>query len=156
MITLTYPSLDWEAAGICIRIQALLASHNHKIFVVPRHLGHDKKIVCQRLSKTKTLFIIATKKKFDKALLKEIEFYYKNRKKANIVQFSPVVPFWNRPTGLNTRIYKVGKKSYTYLTTLLKERHSLMYCDDEESRLVETLIITMLMIKRFNKSPENQ
>jgi len=146
--------LDWKAASICIRINSILAACNHKINVIPRHAGYDKELIFKRLAKTKTLFIIATKKKFDKTLLKEIEFYYKNRRKAKIVQFSPMIPGWSRPKELNARFYPVRKKSNYNLSGWMCELHKRMTSDDEESRLVETLIISMLMVEYYSEKPQ--
>lgn len=144
--------LDWDAAAICIRLQALLAAQSIKCYVVPRHAGRDEESICEKLTKSKSLFVISTKKKkLDKSTLKEIEFYIKHCKKHRIVQFSPAVCYHFHPSECNIKFILYSNSSNADLLDNLKDLHFLGHYRTELERTVEALITSMLMLEVYQK-----
>lgn len=152
MISFVYPLLDWDAAAICIRLQALLCAQNIKCYVVPRHAGRDEEIICKKLIKSKSIYVISTKKKkLDKSTLKEIEFYIKHCKKHRIVQFSPSVCYHFHPSECNIKFILYSNYSNVDLLDNLKDLHFLGHYRTELERTVEALITAMLMLEAYPK-----
>ena len=59
MITFVYPRDDWKAAEIAVKLQALAASQNIKVYSTPKNVRRDDEEIAKKLAKTKYAIFIA-------------------------------------------------------------------------------------------------
>ena len=59
MITFVYPKDDWKAAEIAVKIQALAASQNIKVYSTPKNVRRDDQEIAKNLAKTKYAIFLA-------------------------------------------------------------------------------------------------
>ena len=59
MITFLYPRDDWKAAEIAVKIQALAASQNVKVYSTPKNVRRNEQEIAKKLAKTKYAFFVS-------------------------------------------------------------------------------------------------
>ncbi len=88
MITVLYPSDDFDAANVAVKVQALAQSRNQRVYVVPKHFGRNKTDIQKNLkNSTVVLFIAQSAETIDNGTIEELKFLQSINKK--IVGFIP-------------------------------------------------------------------
>lgn len=103
MLSILYPKEDYTAADVAIRVQALAAGEDHKLYVVPRHFGRQQEQVQKNLHKTTAALLIACDQtRLDESCKQEIDFLIEKKKR-----IIGVVP-------ANFELLPVGIEIYNY------------------------------------------
>lgn len=75
MLTFIYPKGDWAAVELVIKIQALAASQDYKVYVTPKNTRRDEINIKRRLKNTKyAVFVAIEANTIDEYTKEELKF----------------------------------------------------------------------------------
>lgn len=121
MITFIYPKDDWTAAEIVVKMQALAASQNIKVYSPPKNTRRDEQEIAMKLAKTKySIFLAYDVHAIDEYTTWELKFL--SERKTEIYSVVPddlVDELIKLGIGANIYPYKYGER--TELITSVKK-----------------------------------
>lgn len=148
MITFIYPKDDWTAAEIVVKMQALAASQNIRVYSPPKNTRRDEREIAMKLAKTKySIFLAYDAHTIDEDTAWELKFL--SERKTKIYSVVPDVQVDElMKIGIDENIYPYKYGERTELITSVKKIIDEIKTKDGkkgDSDLGETLTFLLLL-----------